>query len=158
MFKKISKIIGVEFSLKMSLMFYTCWVLKWTNHRFKMESWVYQVSNFLYQLVMLHVKSFYFMLFAACTIYRITEWVRLEGTTVGPLVQSPNQGHPRVHDMRLHPGGSWISSVKETPQPLWAIFSSEIFHCVLLSFTLIYFLLKTLWEERKQSILHELVI
>lgn len=91
------------------------------------------------------------MLFAACTVYRITEWVRLEGTIVGSLVWSPSQGHPRAQGTRLHPGVSWISSMRETPQPLWAFFSSKIFHCVLPSFTLVYFLLKTLLEERKQS-------
>lgn len=92
------------------------------------------------------------MLFAACTIYKITEWVRLEGITLGPLVQSPSQGHPR--------GLRWFLDISSTgiSQPLWAIFSSEIFRYVLPSFILIYFLLKTLWEEKKQNVLHEEVI
>lgn len=61
------------------------------------------------------------MLFAACTVYRITGQVRLEGTTVGPVVQSPSRGHPRAHGMGFHPGGSWMSSARESPQPLGSL-------------------------------------
>ena len=51
--------------------------------------------------------------------YRIPEWVRLKGFTVGLL--GPHPGSNRV--IPQHRCG--LSSVKETPQPLWVICSIE---------------------------------
>lgn len=50
-------------------------------------------------------------LIQTCCRNRITEWVRLKGTTVGSSV-SPymlNRGHPREHCTGLCTDGSWIS-------------------------------------------------
>ena len=58
-------------------------------------------------------------------LHRITEWSGLEGTSVGHPVQLPVEaGSPRAGGTGPHPGGSWVSPEKETPQPPWAACSS----------------------------------
>lgn len=57
---------------------------------------------------------------------KITEWVRLEGTTVVWSSGSTSllkQAHPRAHGREWHPDSSWVSPMRETPQLLWLICS-----------------------------------
>lgn len=49
--------------------------------------------------------------------------VSLEGTPVVTGCNLPAQGHPRN---RRNPHGSWVSPLREAPQPLWAICSTAL--------------------------------
>lgn len=41
------------------------------------------------------------------------------------LISLLKQAHPRAHGSRLCPNGSWIFSMRETPQPVWTTSSSS---------------------------------
>lgn len=60
--------------------------------------------------------------------HRMTEWVRLEGTTMSPTSLLKKR-HPRAHCRELQADGSWVSPMREThnisgqlPRPAgWAL-------------------------------------
>ena len=57
--------------------------------------------------------------------HRITKWLRLEETSGSYLVQlTCSSTAPRADCPGICPDGFWISSRKETPQPLWATCTS----------------------------------
>lgn len=58
--------------------------------------------------------------FGKCFQYRITEWIRLEATTVAHVVSAP-AGSSQSTWHRLASRWFWNISVRETPHALWAI-------------------------------------
>lgn len=60
-----------------------------------------------------------FSLSAFSQYHRISEWLKLEGSTGDHLVPPPYSSC-RICYSGLYPGGSGIAPVKEAPQPVWA--------------------------------------
>lgn len=87
-------------------------------------------TNFIIILFPLHLKAWYVCCWHSISAsnisvtgsHRITEWVRLEGSSDPTSLLK--LGHPKVHCTGLCPDCHWISPVNETPQPLWVVCSS----------------------------------